>query len=348
VVVVGAAVVDDGTSDEVVDVESEALAEQAPAAMTSPERTTRSPRIRQSYAQLARHLRRVIEEALIPLGQRPAMTPESQARGGVVPARRCRGRSGYRPDVAEYGTTLYCRRWADDLIRCLLEAGRRWAKELNLEMHFRSRARPGGNREWEIWVDGNSFGIAAWSRRLERDLPTVAQGFIGIERGQAEGIAESLATRWIGWCVGNDDAWDTRIRTSVRDPGRWIWPVLDYPLDTPHTDRLVLADDVLARWLVGGISDEIVVEELHTIVEAMLRHRLGAGQSVLWPRLLERACTARLLDDEELETLRAFNSGLRRKVKHAAATLSDFEREEAESTLWKVITIAERRLGRAG
>ncbi|MEX2323891.1 MAG: hypothetical protein WEA29_09010 [Acidimicrobiia bacterium] len=194
-------------------------------------------------------------------------------------------------------------------------------------------------------MDGNSFAIAAWSRQLERELPTVARGFDRIRESTAAAIAESLATRWIGWCVGDET--DPRVRTSTRDEGRWIWPIVDYPLDTPNTARLIMADDLLARWLVGELPEETVVEELHTIVEALLRHRLSAGRSVRWPELLVRADDAGLLSPTEVKVLEVFNRTWRRELKHMGRVLTTEERKEAKRLLWSVLSIAENALGSA-
>ena len=246
--------------------------------------------------------------------------------------------------MAGYGTSLTIRSWADQLVRKLLRVSQGWAKSLDLEMHYRSHGAGDLDTRWEIWVDGNSFAISAWSRQIERDLPKVAQGFGGgISSNRAAIIAESLCTRWIAACVGNED--DARIRTSANDQGRWIWPIVDYPVGTPNTARLIMADEVLAHWLVAEAPAELVVEELHTVVEALLRFRLGAGRSVRWPQLLERAESEDLLSARDVETLTRFNRGLRIELKHTGSVLSEKDRPAAEDLLWRVLSITENQLG---
>jgi hypothetical protein len=237
--------------------------------------------------------------------------------------------------VAGYGTEILAPRWSDGLVRVLLEAARRRARKLDLEMHYRRKARD-GQSAWELWVDGNGFAIGAWSRQLERDLPNVAEGFEAIPAARARRIAESLVARWFDWCVG-DGAKGDRLRTTVQDPVTWIWPTIEYVEDDQLTPRLVIADELVARWITEEVPEEIVIEELHTAAEAVLRGVLQAGRRVNWPTLLDRARARGILGQEARNNLERFNREYRNRLKHLGRALDDDEREGVRQMIWDVL-----------
>jgi hypothetical protein len=57
----------------------------------------------------------------------------------------------------------------------------------------------------------------------------------------------------------------------------------------PLAARPRIADQLLARWVVGDLPTELAVEEAHTALEIVMRYLLGAGQSVSFPGLVDRA-----------------------------------------------------------
>ncbi len=242
----------------------------------------------------------------------------------------------YPQVVAGYGTILTAPDWSDELVRLLLWAARRRADRLEtLEMRFGRRAVADGESEWTIEVDGNGTLIAAWSQQLERDLPIVAEGYRGeIGTTQAVRIARSIVARWFELIVPDDHSTRDpyRIRTSVSDPILFAWTVIDWPEDT-FSERFLLSDELVARWLTEDLPAEVAVEEIHTMAERALRSVTASGQQVSFPELIKRAEQGSLLRSEHAATLRSFNQA-RRKLKHRGHDISSTsERNEIDQLL---------------
>jgi hypothetical protein len=247
--------------------------------------------------------------------------------------------------MAGYGTTLEADAQFDPLIRALMLAAQRRARSLGLRMKYRSH--PGeGRTDWELSVDGNGYLIAAWSQQLERDLPLVAEGYVGVGEGrQARNAAVSFVARWIAWCVGDEER--TVITTTGSDRVRWLWPVMDIPEPpSPLAARLAISDSLVARWLVGDLPEEVAIEELHTSVEGLLRVLLGVGKGPNWPALLTAAESAGVLKPMESATLGTFNVLYRNHLKHQALALSNSDRATAGEVMRQVLQIGERLLAR--
>lgn len=209
-------------------------------------------------------------------------------------------------------------------------------------MRYR-RSDDGARTSWEVTVDGNGYLIAAWSQWLERDLPVVAEGFVGVGAGSvARNVAVSLVARWTGWCVGEEER--TAVSSTGSDRIRWFWPVIDVP-DPPSrlADRLAISDGLVARWLVGDLPEEVAIEELHTAVEGLLKSLVGNGK---WPQLLARAEAAGTLSSTDKSTLDVFNVAYRVHLKHQTRALADNERTKANELMHEVLAITERLLGR--
>jgi hypothetical protein len=70
-------------------------------------------------------------------------------------------------------------------------------------------------------------------------------------------------------------------RHVARRQPRVYWTLLDPPhLDHELAARLSLADELLARWLVGELPYETGLEKLQTALEIMLRTVTGSGKGV--------------------------------------------------------------------
>jgi hypothetical protein len=249
--------------------------------------------------------------------------------------------------MAGYGTTVTVASEHDALMRALLRASQRRARAIKLRMSFRRHVH-GATTDWDIGIDGNGYRIAAWSQQLERDLPTVAEGFVGIPTSVARNIAISLVARWAEWCVGDDEASMT-VSTSGRDRVRWIFPVLDFP-ERPHplNARLVIADALIGRWIVGDLPEEVAIEELHTALEALLRHILEVGPKPKWTTLVAGVKRVGRLSGQDGRSLDRFNRLHRNRLKHEGKALAASERAEVRDILWDVLAIAERLLWRLG
>lgn len=244
--------------------------------------------------------------------------------------------------MAGYGTTLQCPEEFDELVRTLMLAAQRKARAIELHMRYRRHVN-GAITDWDINVDGNGYLIAAWSQWLARELPTVAEGFPGLgSRTLERNVAVSLVARWTGWCVGDEERTD--IRATGHDRVRRLWPVIDVPEPpSPLAARLVIADGVIARWIVGDLPEELAIEEVHTAVEGLLRSLVGTGK---WPVLLRNAETTGILESAEKTSLHNFNVLYRIRLKHNLAALNDAERATARESLYEVLNVCKRLLQR--
>ena len=211
---------------------------------------------------------------------------------------------------------------------------------------MRYRCRPTGRlTDWDLSIDGNGYVIAAWSQQLFRDLPIVAEGYVGDGQGRvARNVAVSLVARWTDWCVGDSE--DLTISATGSDKGKFFWPVIDVPLP-PHAlaPRLVQSDELVGRWIVGDLPEEAAIEELHTSVEGVLRSLLGVGKGPNWPKLLEGAEAGGFISTSERLILDSFNTLHRNRLKHGALALAETERIAAAAAMWNVLAICESLLG---
>lgn len=226
-----------------------------------------------------------------------------------------------------------------------MRAAQKRAQSVGLRMNYR-RHQHGKWTDWDLVVDGNGYAIAAWSQQLRRELPIVAEGYSGLERGPvARNVASSLVSRWTDWCVGESN--NTTISSTKRDDGLFYWPVIDVP-KSPHSlePRLTISDDVLGRWIVGELPIEVAIEELHTAVEGVLRAFPGARKRSNWPQLLVNVESLELLTPSNKELLTEFNCLYRNRLKHRTLALTDSERVKARDDFHKILGVAEKLLGR--
>jgi hypothetical protein len=107
----------------------------------------------------------------------------------------------------------------------------------------------------------------------------------------------------------------------------------------------VRSDELVGRWIVGELTEEIAIEELHTLVGALLKSLLRVSRKNS-TKLLTVAVDRKLIDESEQTLLCSLNSLFRNRLKHEAQVIDPDEREEAKETLWKVLTHAEGTLGR--
>jgi hypothetical protein len=211
---------------------------------------------------------------------------------------------------------------------------------------MRYRRRPLGDvTAWDVGVDGNGYRIAAWSQQLARDLPRVAEGYSGAGAGRAARfVATSFVARWTELCLGDDQATD-RVTDNGRDAPRWFWPVIDVPdSDDPMYPRLVLADGLIGQWLVHELPAEVVIEELHTAVEALLRRRLSAKRGTKWPMLLRTARARGLISSGDVQRLDRFAIAHRNRLKHEARAIPEAESGTVRDLLYDVLTVTEHLL----
>lgn len=240
----------------------------------------------------------------------------------------------------------------DDLVSVLRSSARSRAKALSLRLEFQRRGAPSGHgpacTRWSIGVDGNGYRIAAWVRQLEREWPIVAEGYVSQPTRDAQRVATSLLARWVDQLIGDGAATTTVpiVDPRVDDPVSWLWPVFDFPEGLVITPRLALADEVFAQHITGSIGPELVVEEVHTALEAILRHVTNADRD-RWTRLLAKATDQGLLTAPERDVVKRFNDRIRVGLKHDALTVPKDEQSELLATVAEVVQIAELVVERA-
>lgn len=252
--------------------------------------------------------------------------------------------------MAGYGTSVRVPVEFDGLVSALLSAAQRRGTPLDLRVRFArnpsvSQWRHLELRSWELAVDGRGWRIAAWAHQLERDLPVVAEGWTGPSAGRrAVRVAESFVARWIDWCVGADDFVDDRVRISARDINRWRWPIFDLPEPYEGNERVWLADEVCSRWVTGDIPDEIMIEELHTAIEQVLRRALSPGKRANFPTLLDAAEQEGLLGEDGKSVLKHLSREWRNALKHRGKTIAD--RDALRRELFAAVDVFDLLLGK--
>jgi hypothetical protein len=195
-------------------------------------------------------------------------------------------------------------------------------------LDFAYGPKPAGEfTDWEMLVDGHGFRVAAWSHQLERDLPTVAEGYEGLPTPTAVGFAKALVGRWFDDCIGTSLRMeDDDSAPVVNDDGRneWWWPILATEFDALPVEskrRLQQADDLVGRWIVGELPVETIIEEVHTIAEAVLRSATGLGRGSNWPSLVKEALAQRMITADDGRIFLRFSTVYRNRLKHEAGML---------------------------
>lgn len=248
-------------------------------------------------------------------------------------------------DVAGYGTSVEVPSAYDELSRALLRAAQRRGRVLDLEVRFRKRSSSSpGWTSWELTVDGHGIHIAAWARQIERELPLVAEGYTCAGSGRpAVRLAGSFVARFVESCVGEMlEVAPTRVVLHREDDARVFWPLLDPP-DLGHdlAARLTLADEMIARWLIGDLPDETGIEEVQTAIEIVLRRVLDAGMNARFPTLIGRAAQSGLITQEDHDVLVDLNER-RVQVKHRGGVIPPEAKAEARSTLHASLWVLDR------
>ena len=135
----------------------------------------------------------------------------------------------------------------------------------------------------------SSVSFPSWLRALPAWVPAARR---------SESRARS-SPRFIEWCVTGrlGEVGKKAVRTRD-DEARVFSPLLDPPdLGQELAARLTLADELLARLMVGDLPDETGVEEMQTAIEIVLGGLLGEVSGCLFPELAERAVKQAIIDD---------------------------------------------------
>lgn len=186
-----------------------------------------------------------------------------------------------------------------------------------------------------IEFSGQTYALDILLERLRRDLPTIAEATQSerapsARRRTANGLVEIL-NRYRGMMYDRyDEDWIPTLR------GRSV-PVTGvihdlFPRDAPHlVDRLMVTMDLLASWHFDEVAPEVLLEEIHTAAELMLKSLgLVGAKRMSFAELVDSAHAAELIRDDARETLMTMKT-TRARVKHRG---SSDAREWLDTHFW--------------
>lgn len=191
-----------------------------------------------------------------------------------------------------------------EVVRALHAASRRRARAMDLR--WQSQATEAGYGY--VAIHGWTWGIDFLLERLRRDLPTIAEAAPGLRspayrRRLGNGYVD-IATKFrCGWYerYGRDsDAFVPTLR-AIQTPS--VLPIHDlWPASDDHElgNRLMVSQTVMAAWCVDEIDPEVVLEELHTAAELMLKRITGMPDRTKFPDLVKAARRQKILGSDPL------------------------------------------------
>ncbi|MFF7795137.1 hypothetical protein [Streptomyces sp. NPDC007991] len=191
------------------------------------------------------------------------------------------------------------------VVRAINAAAQRRARD----MHIRWRSRATGDGAGYAAMDGWSYGLDIFLERLRRDLPTVAEATPGrrspaYRRRLGHGYVDILTKYRCGWYdryYTTDESYIPTLR-AIRASSVWpihsLWPRSD---NQELGLRLVVAQTVMAAWCVREVDAEVVIEELHTAAELILKRITQMPDRTKFPDLIREARRQQALSTEPME-----------------------------------------------
>ncbi len=175
-----------------------------------------------------------------------------------------------------------------------------------------------------IELNGQTYALDILLERLRRDLPTIAEATPSerppaARRRTANGLVKILS-RYRGQMYDRyGEGWLPTLR------GRSV-PVTGvihdlFPRDAPRlADRLLVTMDLLASWHFDEVAPAVLLEEMHTAAELMLKS-LGLPRSkrLSFAELVDAADKAALIRADVAETLHSMKT-VRARVKHRGSS----------------------------
>lgn len=254
--------------------------------------------------------------------------------------------------MAGYGAVIIAPVKFDNLVATLLQAAQRRAKKISLlhglagkplRMRYRRLPPKGDKRPWAIDIEGTWWEIAVWSQWIERDLPIVAEGYAGgLPISETIKVARSLVAAW-HYLIAPEEELPREpyvIQTATSSSNKFQWTIFDWPEDEPLYSRLLISDQILARWYIGDIPEEIALEELHFMLEYLARKITKSGQHIPFPKLVIKMFERGNIEESERDLMMQFNN-IRREFRHRGRAIrDDSEREELRSLIRQVLFIA--------
>lgn len=173
------------------------------------------------------------------------------------------------------------------LVTASLEAAKRRARVLGISMRVRHERERGLVL---VTVNGQSRRLDLLGVRLERDLPSVAEGVpIAASPRRRRALGLGLADMYLR---GRDMSTEGPMRLqAVSDTRYWFSPFgLSYEAHSQLGARLRVTETVFIDWLFGEVPAEVALEEMHTGFELVLNELVNRRSKKLsFAELVEAA-----------------------------------------------------------
>lgn len=228
--------------------------------------------------------------------------------------------------------------------------------------------------------DGQTFGLDIFLERLRRDLPTIAEATLASRspasrRLLANGLIDIINRRRLGLYdrYERDERYSEWIPTlRGKSKPAYIFPHDIYPNRAIKlVDRMKVTMEMLASWHFGEVSPDVLIEEVHTAAELLMRSALGPDSvRMSFPQLISASHRRQILrtytDFSDPLDLRVLKHGgvealenhlrlrgrdtlsslkfLRNKTKHAGG---DGAKSWLDENFWNIASVLERLAGEA-
>lgn len=186
----------------------------------------------------------------------------------------------------------------ESYVEACISAAKRRARMLHCHWRVHRLGIVNGRR---CVVDGQTRNLDLLGRALEHDLPTVCEGVPGgLAAKRARGIGTGFADLFL---VGRHvDLGDTVQELRPKKDTTFYYPVYEFTDTTSALQlraRLRITEDVVTDYALGRYESVIVLEELHTALEQVLRALLpGLARDARWPTLIRAAEDHGLLEKD--------------------------------------------------
>ena len=209
-----------------------------------------------------------------------------------------------------------------------------------------------------LTFNGQSFGIDILLERIRRDLPTIAEAVTtsrtpASRRKLANGLVDIITRARVGLYEryeSDEDYRDWIPTLRCRNKTVFTAPYQIFPYkDIKLFDRMIITMEMLASWHFNEIAPEVLVEEIHTASELLMRSvlKVSSTQRFSFPQLIE-GCFRRHL----LKVSADFSSLQDERILLASgpAALEDFLTRRARDTLKSLSSVRNlsRHAGEAG
>ncbi|WP_382309416.1 hypothetical protein [Herbiconiux sp. UC225_62] len=165
-----------------------------------------------------------------------------------------------------------------ELVTLCISAMRRRARKLTI----RFESKLVDDAAW-IALNGNTYQLDIYIERLRRDLPTLAEAAHSTRtpssrRNAAAGLVEIITRYRFGAYDYSGEPWIPTLRALTKPLTSSIHEI--YPgAQTGLAERMFVTMDLLASWHFGEVPAPVLIEEVHTASELLLKAALTGGTS---------------------------------------------------------------------